>query len=206
MVAPGPYLNAAGFAVAGGRSSRMGRDKAALAWGAGDLLDHALARLSTLTGDVRILCGPEARYADRGRAVLPDVAHDIGPLAALLTAVRALPPDGTAVLLAVDLPLVTPDFLRALLDLAAADGGVDAVVPVSPLGAEPFCAVYRASCREAVEGAVAAGRLKMTAFWTDARVREVAGAELQALGDSARLFRNVNTPADYEDARRMAGA
>ena len=204
MVAPGPYLNAAGFAVAGGRSARMGRDKAALAWGAGDLLDHALARLSTLTADVRILCGPEARYADRGRAVLPDVAHDIGPLAALLTALRTIPLDGTAVLLAVDLPLVTPDFLRALLDLAAADG-VDAVVPVSPLGAEPFCAVYRASCREAVEGAAAAGRLKMTAFWGDVRVREVGGAELQALGDPARVFRNVNTPADYEDARRLAG-
>lgn len=203
MAPPDPHLTAVGFAVAGGRSARMGRDKATLCWGAGDLLDHAVQRLSSVTGDVRILCGPEPRHADRGRVIAVDAVRDVGAVAALLTALRELPRDGLALVLAVDLPLVPPDLLRALLALAP---GYDAVVPVSAQGPEPFCAVYGPACREAVERAVAGGRLKMTAFWPDVRVREVGLAELRPFGDPAELFRNLNTPEEYEDARRLAGA
>jgi len=46
------------------------------------------------------------------------------------------------------------------------------------------------------------GRLKMTSFWPDVRVREVVPAELAAFGDPDVLFLNVNDPADYERARR----
>ena len=180
----------------------MGRDKAVLAWGAGDLLDHAIARLSALTPDVCILSGPEARYADRGRVVVADAVKDVGAIAGLLTALRRIEPGQTALLLAVDLPLVTIDLLRGLRDAAL---GFDAVVPVSPQGAEPFCAAYAAACRPAVEQAVAQGRYKMTAFWPSVRVREIAGDALAAFGDPARLFCNANTPEDYERARSQGG-
>ena len=189
--------------VAGGRSARMGRDKAALPWGGGDLLDHAVATLSAVTGDVRILCGPDMRYEDRGRPVIADAVADVGGLAALVTALRALEAAQTAVLIAVDLPLVRADLLRELL---ARSEGWDVVVPVSPSGAEPFAAVYRASCREAVEQACAEGRLKMTAFWRDVRVREVPAQELSAFGDPAQVFCNVNTPGEYARAKALAGA
>jgi molybdenum cofactor guanylyltransferase len=99
------------------------------------------------------------------------------------------------------LPLVTPDLLRALLAMSS---GCDAVVPVSPRGAEPFCAVYGPGCLEAVERAVSEGRFKMTAFWPDVRVREVLAAELHACGDPERLFANVNTPEDYLRARESS--
>ena len=203
MAPPDSDLTVVGFAVAGGRSARMGRDKATLPWGGGDLLDHTVQRLSSLTGDVRILCGPEPRHAERGRVIAVDAVHDVGAVAALLTALRNLPPNGVAVVLAVDLPLVPADLLHGLLALAA---GFDAVVPVSAQGPEPFCAVYGSACREPVERAVVAGRLKMTAFWPDVRVREVGESELRAFGDPAHLFRNLNTPEEYEDARRHAGA
>jgi molybdopterin-guanine dinucleotide biosynthesis protein A len=190
-----------GFAVAGGESRRMGSDKARLRWGPGDLLDHALARLSVVAPDVRILCGPKARYTERGRAVCPDVVEGGGALAALVTALRDLADDQTAVLLAVDLPLVSPDLLRHLLARAS---GVDAVVPVSAAGAEPFAAVYHASCRPAVERAWSEGRLKMTAFWPDVRVREAAAGELAPFGPDA--FANVNTPEEYERQKAKARA
>jgi molybdopterin-guanine dinucleotide biosynthesis protein A len=176
----------------------MGRDKATLAWGAADLLDHTLRRLAALTDDVRILSGPEPRYAERGRPVLPDAVAGVGAIAALATALRALGPGQSALLLAVDLPFVSNGLLQQLAGTAP---GWDAVVPMSVAGAEPFCASYRFECRPAVDRAIAAGRLKMTAFWDEVRVYRLEGAPLAAFGDPSRLFANLNTPEDYERLR-----
>ena len=74
---------ATGFVVAGGRSERMGRDKALLPWAGSTLVEHALLRLREVCTDVRILSGPEARYAGYGATVHTDVVRDAGPLAGL---------------------------------------------------------------------------------------------------------------------------
>ena len=72
-----------GFAVAGGKSARMGRDKALLPWRGTTLLDHALDRLRRTCPEVRILCGPEPRYGDRGVPVVLDAIPDGGRLVTL---------------------------------------------------------------------------------------------------------------------------
>ena len=176
----------------------MGRDKALLSWAATTILDHTLDRLRAVTDDVRILCGPEERYADRGAPVHVDVRGDAGSLGGVYTGLLQLErPYG--LFLGVDLPLVPAALLHHLLELAH---GYDAVVPVTPAGPEPLCAAYARSCRRPIERRMAAGELKMTSFWPDVRVREVAPAELLAFGDPAELFRNVNTTEDYEEVRR----
>ncbi len=189
-----------GFAVAGGRSRRMGRDKALLSWGDTDLLGHALARLSAVTDDVRILAGPEPRYSQRGVAVVTDPVTDRGPMAGLLAALeeaRGRP----ALLLGVDLPLVPAELLARLLALA---GDADAVVPVSHRGTEPLCAVYGAGCLEPVRRCLDREDLTMTAFWSGVRVQEVGPAQLSAFGDPDELFLNVNALEDYHRARTLA--
>jgi molybdopterin-guanine dinucleotide biosynthesis protein A len=181
------------FVVAGGHSRRMGRDKALLPWGRSTLLDHALERLRQVTPDVRILSGPEPRYAGRGFREHPDVVPDAGALGGVYTGLGEVG-DGRGLFLAVDLPLVPVALLARLAELGA---GADAVVPVSPGGPEPLCAVYGASCREPIRRRLAAGERKMTAFWPEVRVREVGVDELLAFGDPERLFRNLNRPEDY---------
>jgi molybdopterin-guanine dinucleotide biosynthesis protein A len=183
-----------GFVVAGGASRRMGRDKALLPWEGATLLDHALARLRQVCGEVKILCGPQARYAERGVALVVDEVPDAGALGGVLSGLRTLESNVVGVFLAVDLPSVPVPLLEHLVQLGP---GFDAVVPISPRGPEPLCAVYRESCLAAVERRIAAGQPKMTSFWPDVRVREVPTAELAAFGDPATLFRNVNSPADY---------
>ena len=188
---------ATGFVVAGGLSRRMGRYKALLAWGGTSLLDHTLDRLRAVTDEVRILSGPEERYTDRGVPVHADVRADAGSLGGVHTGLLQLErPYG--LFLGVDLPLVPAALLNHLLELAHC---YDAVVPVTPAGPEPLCAAYARSCRRPIERRMAAGELKMTSFWPDVRVREVAPAELLAFGDPAELFRNVNTTEDYEEVR-----
>jgi len=189
-----------GFAVAGGRSQRMGRDKALLPWGETDLLGHALARLRTVTDDVRILSGPERRFSDRGVPVEVDPAPDLGPLGGLVAALDAA--SGVDVLLlGIDLPLIPSGLLARLVQLMP---GFDTVVPVSARGPEPVCALYGAACREPVQRRVSAGELKMTAFWPDVRVLELGPSELGAFGDPEELFLNVNAPEDYARARALS--
>ena len=185
-------MSVVGFVVAGGESRRMGRDKALLPWGGADLLDHALARLRAVASDVRILCGPEERYRDRGLPVERDLVRGAGPLAGILTGLLAAA-GRPGLFLAVDLPHVPVALLARLVERAE---GCDAVVPVSPRGPEPLCAVYGPRCLEPIRGRVAAGDLKMTAFWPDVRVLELGAAELAAFGDPGDLFRNLNAPDD----------
>ncbi len=187
---------AAGFAVAGGRSRRMGREKALLPWGETDLLGHALYRLREMCRTVAILSGSTHRFEDRGVPVRPDLEMDAGPLGGVLTGLTILEAD-LGLFLAVDLPLVTVELLRHLVTLAE---GHDAVVPISPGGPEPLCAVYARSCAEPIRARIDRGQLKMTSFWPDVRVRRVEATEVARFGDPERLFLNVNTAADYERA------
>lgn len=194
---------AAGFAVAGGRSRRMHQDKALLPWAGGDLLGHALARLRQVTGEVRILSGPDPRYLDRGVPVDLDRIDDGGPLAGVLAGLSAVP-GRAGLFLAVDLPLVPVPLLERLLAL---EREADAVVPESRRGPEPLCAVYGPGCLGPIRRGVAKGDLKMTSFWPAVRVRRFSLAELAAFGDPDRLFLNLNDPADYRraEALRLAG-
>jgi molybdopterin-guanine dinucleotide biosynthesis protein A len=192
----GAKPTAVGFVMAGGRSDRMGFDKALLPRGSGTLLDHAVARLRRACGDVRILCGPERRYEGRGADVVVDAIPGAGPLGGVYSGLRCLE-DVPGLFLAVDLPDVPEELLAHLLTLAP---GWDAVVPVHAAGEEPLCAVYAPACAEPIRRRLEAGQLKMTSFWSDLRVRRVGDTEIAAFGDPLRLFRNLNTPGDLRPA------
>jgi molybdopterin-guanine dinucleotide biosynthesis protein A len=170
----------------------MGRDKALLPWQGADLLDHAIARLRVVTEDVRILCGRGSRYADRRLPVHSDLTPGAGPLGGVLTGLASA--EGRpGLFLAVDLPRVPVGLLARLVERA---DGWDVVVPASPRGPEPLCAVYGPRCREAIARRVGAGDFKMTGFWRGVRVLQLGPAELRAFGDPEEMFRNLNTPDD----------
>ncbi len=190
-------MSVVGFAVAGGDSLRMGRDKALIPWRGTDLLGHTLARLSAVTAEVRILCGPEPRYLDRGVPVHTDPPHTAGPLAGVLAGLHAAA-GRAGLFLAVDLPLVPVGLLARLLELHE---GFDAVVPRSTRGAEPLCALYLSSCVEPIRRRVAAGELKMTSFWPEVRIRELFPAELTPFAPCTDVFLNVNGPDDLRAAQ-----
>ncbi|KGM53777.1 hypothetical protein N800_03260 [Lysobacter daejeonensis GH1-9] len=102
---PDPWT---GVLLAGGRSSRMGRDKAHLAWRGQTLLAHACATLRTAGAANVIVSGhyPEC-------AGIPDAEPGLGPLGGLASVVQAMP-DGVLVVVPVDMPLLTPALLQLL--------------------------------------------------------------------------------------------
>ena len=100
------------------------------------------------------------------------------------------------------MPFVTAPLAAHLLTLSAS---ADLVVPCTERGYHPLCAVYRRTCLDAIVRRLADRRLKMTDMFSDVRVREVSGHELEAFGDPRRLLANVNTPADFAELAALHG-
>ena len=178
----------AGFVLVGGNSTRMGCDKALLDCRGQPLAAHVADTVREAAGSVRLV-GPPERYAHLGFEVVPDLEPGRGPLGGIRTALRVSEAEWNLVV-ACDMPSLTPEFLRTLLAEAEQSAG-DVLMPVSPAGLpEPLCAVYRKDCLPAVEAALREGRLKTSdAFLTVRLVRlDVPQSE---------WFANMNTPEEW---------
>ena len=129
----------AGFVLAGGRSSRMGQDKALLPWKGSTLIESVAREVFDAVGNVTLIGSPE-RYGDLGFPVISDKIAGCGPLGGLHAALSATTAEWN-LLVACDMPGVTRQLLEGLLEAAEASGA-DALVPQTPGGLEPLCAVY----------------------------------------------------------------
>jgi molybdopterin-guanine dinucleotide biosynthesis protein A len=182
----------AGFVLAGGRSSRMGRDKALLPWGNSTLVELIAGRVLQAAGSVTLI-GPPDRYRSLGFPALADLVPEFGPLGGIYTALSATAA-GWNLVVACDMPSVTAELLEELL-AAAERSGSDALVPVTPDGEiAPLCAVYHSRLLPAVESAIHHKLLKMHDFIS------AIGAARWPVSDSS-LFRNINTPEHLSELR-----
>lgn len=181
-----------GFIVAGGRSSRMGTDKALLDFGGLTLIERALTVLRAACPAVTIVC-EDARFSAYG-AVVEDVYSGCGPLAGIHAALLHSSADLNLVL-AVDMPFVSESLLRFLFATAEQSDAV-VTVPRTSRGFQPLCAVYRRPFAAAADRALLAGQNKVDALFSVVSTRTVEASELQAAGFSDHVFFNLNTPAD----------
>jgi len=179
--------------MAGGMSRRMGQDKATLRWGEGFLWEWQLQKLQTLKpAELFISTRSDQRFEAPGAMVLVDARNDLGPLAGLSAALNHLQTDWLLVL-AVDLPEMSADFLASLLQKAIATG--KGVIPELNGWFEPLAAVYpkksAALALDLLEGADRSlqnfVRRSVECGW----VKTFPVTE-----KDRRQFHNVNTPAD----------
>jgi molybdopterin-guanine dinucleotide biosynthesis protein A len=177
--------------LAGGRSRRMGRDKATLEVGGVPLARLALAAAAAVADPV-VLVAPDGHPARRlGARVVPDPGQ--GPLPALAAALAAL--DAPHVLvLAGDHPGLQPALLRWLVRLRA-EGEAVACRRAGRL--EPLVAVYRRAPAMAAAGErLAAGDRSLVALLAALRTRVVEEAEWRPLDPAGRSFVDLDAPAD----------
>ena len=185
------------FVLAGGKSTRMGADKAFLEFRGGTLLANALELGRAVADQVRIV-GDPAKFAEFGM-VVEDIYPARGPLGGIHAALKSSETD-LNVVIGVDLPLLETRFMRYLVQ-AADESGAVVTVPRVCNDYEPLCAVYRKSFAVLAEDALAAGRNKIDALFTGITVRTVNDAELAQHRFSPQMFRNVNTPEDWKLAQ-----
>jgi molybdopterin-guanine dinucleotide biosynthesis protein A len=189
------------FVLAGGKSTRMGADKAFLQWGNETLLDRALRLAGTVAGAVRIV-GDTKKFAGLAFAVVEDVYRDRGPLGGIHAALSNTASE-LNLMLAVDLPLMKSEFLAYLITQARESGAVVTVANAGG-GFQPLCAVYRREFADAAEESLRTGKNKIDPLFAKVRMRVIDEDELARAGFSAEIFRNVNTPEDLEQARARA--
>lgn len=189
-----------GYVLAGGKSLRMGEDKALLPFGSRPLGVWMAERVRQVCGNVAVV-GDPAQYARWGFPVVQDRFEDSGPLGGIHAALT----DSDAelnLMVGCDMPYLAPEFLQWLLEMAGKTEA-DAVVPVSAeYGYEPLCAVYKAGCLTPMEQALRAGRRRISEVFAHLRMEAIPPGEWQAYDPQGRLFRNLNTREEYERALR----
>ncbi len=189
---------AAAFILAGGKSTRMGTDKALLQFGGQTLLATALEIARSLVPQVQIV-GPATKFAAFAPTV-EDTFADAGPLGGIHAALQSSKYE-LNLILAVDLPFLSSDLLRYLVSRARASS---AVVTVPRTGGrwQPLCAVYRRQFAQCAETALRAHRYKIDALYGSVNVQTVEENDLIAARFSCDMFRNLNTPQDVHSAAR----
>ena len=180
--------------LAGGRSRRMGHDKASLPAGDGTLIQHLARRLAPMVDETIIAGGSVAPPFDGARLVA-DREPGLGPLAGMLAGLAAAKQRHVWVV-ACDLPDVEPALGGLLFGLA---GDYEAVVPRPDPEPEGACALYVRELAPRIEALLEAGQRSIKSLLDRSIVRYVASDELRAVDPQLRSFRNLNTPADYEN-------
>jgi molybdenum cofactor guanylyltransferase len=184
--------------LAGGKSTRMGTDKAFVQLNGRTLLEGALDLARSVSADVRIV-GDPAKFAALA-PVVEDLFPGCGPLGGIHAALRASSSD-LNFMLAVDMPFVSISFLHDLIERAQNSSAI-VTVPRSGRGFQPLCAVYRRAFADAAENALKQGRYKIDALFASEYTQVITEDELKEKGFSPEIFRNLNTPEELAEGSR----
>ena len=184
---------------AGGRSSRMGRDKGLVELAGKPLVEHVIQRLAGLTQEVVITTNHPEAYLGFGHRTVGDRQPGAGALAGLATALEAAHGD-PVLIVACDMPFASRALAGYMLALSAE---AEAVVPRPGGEFEPLFAVYRRACLPSIERALDEGEKRVISFFPFVRLRAIEEAEARSIDAHPYCFFNVNTPADLAEAERQ---
>lgn len=200
-----------GIILAGGRSRRMGTDKALLEFGGIPLVAQMAARLSQVADTVVIACGEEERkdYQFLRLPMVIDRYPGLGPLAGLHAALNLSHTEWNAVA-ACDLPFAGVGLLNFMKELASAEPSVQAVVPVNAAGrAQPLLAFYHKSVLPSLEESLKQKRLRVMEWLDSLAVHYVQEKDfplsISDRGQGMELL-NMNTPVEYLAAVKLAAS
>jgi molybdenum cofactor guanylyltransferase len=191
-----------GFILAGGESSRMGRDKALLELGGEALIVRTARLVESVVGGSAVI-GDAAAYRALGLRTIADDWPGAGPLGGIATALRASSVPWSLVV-ACDMPYLTKPWLEFLVARALASEA-DAVVATNKGGAEPLCAAYNKRVETPFRALLDGGTRKVHDSLRSIRVETIEPAAWKAFDSEGLLFKNMNSPADYDEARARLG-
>jgi len=188
--------------LAGGRATRLGGiNKAVLEVGGQRLLDRVLDALRPLAEQILVVGHLAEGLHIPGVELIPDPHPRASTLVALHTGLTAAR-NPVALVVGCDMPFLSTALLERIARLSE---GHDLAVPRVGAYLEALHAAYRRSCLPTMERAIQRQRLKIIDFYPEVNTREVTEAEMRDLDPDLLSFLNVNTPADLERARAIAG-
>ena len=193
-----------GIVLAGGRSRRLGRDKAVEPFGGQPLIRHVIESIEPLTGEIVVVVADAARAEalplEAEHRVAVDLYPDCGSLGGIFSGLSAAN-NRWGLVVACDMPFLNRQLIEHLASLR---GECDAVVPMPGEHPEPTHALYSQACLPHIETKLRARDLKISGFFDDVRVRYVSEDEVRQFDPDLHSFFNVNSPEDLARAVALA--
>jgi molybdenum cofactor guanylyltransferase len=204
-----PKTEVRSYVLSGGASSRFGRDKALVRFGENPLLLEIARLAQSSASQVAIVAGAD-KYAEfaANLEIVEDRWPGKGPLGGIITALQHTAAEDPAVqwnlVLSCDMPFLTAEWLQFLVDRACASTPeIQVILPHSDHGPEPLCACYRTNAAESLKNVFDRGGRRVTEALKQVRTEVLDESVWKRFDSAGRLFWNMNTPADFQEAQRM---
>ncbi len=200
--------NIAAYVLAGGGSTRFGRDKALAEFAGKPMLARMLELLKSFATEVKIVAAP-GKYTGFAAEIVEDRWPGEGPLGGIVTALMATGKRDTArewnVIAGCDMPFLTAGWMKFIAERAA-KSAAQVVIPRSAHGPEPLCACWRTDAAETLQAAFERGVRRVNEGIALLQAEVLDERDWKRFDSAGRLFWNMNTAADYEEARRIIEA
>ena len=192
------FTTISGAILAGGKSTRLGKDKALLLLQGKTFMDHLIAALGSVVEEVVIVADDAQRYASFGVPVVPDVFSESGPLGGIHSALTHSQASAVFVV-SCDQPLLTPEIIREVIALA----GPEPATVLGDIGrSHTLIGLFKKECLPILEGLLQSRKRKFREFLHESTARLVSPEEIRS-SDLSHLLVNVNTAEDYAALLRL---
>lgn len=197
-----------GFLQAGGGSTRFGTDKALAKLAGKTMLRRTGELLASVCHEISIVA-PAGKYVDVPWPVIADRWPGEGPLGGILTVLSTMQDSDAskdwALILSCDMPFLTKEFLNFLWERASFNPA-QIVAPKSTKGLEPLCACWNAHAAASVRSSFDSGIRKVTEAMKRLPMEVLDESAWKRFDSGGRLFWNMNTTEDYQEARHIIEA
>lgn len=197
-----------GYVMAGGASTRFGFDKARAELNGQTMLARMCQLVKEVAGSVNVVTAI-GRYAECGERVVQDYWPGQGPLGGIITALMDAHSQKHqhtwCLIVGCDMPFLTHEWLAYLAERALASGAA-VVAPRAALGLEPLCACWHSGATSKLQYAFEDGVRKVTDAMKRVDMEVVDESDWKRFDKAGRLFWNMNTQAEYEEARQILEA
>jgi len=190
-----------GIILAGGHSSRMGRDKTLLIYNNETLIQRTVRKLQPVVDEIIIASNNMAKYNMPGITEVPDMYQEMGPLGGMHAGLKACTYK-YAFVVSCDMPLFSQELAMYLLEHRQ---GYDVIIPEIHNRLEPLCAVYSTECVKPIERCLQAGISKVIDFYPEVNVNRIDETKLCLIGNPEEMFCNLNTPQDLCNLVKIQG-
>jgi len=186
--------------LAGGKSRRMGRDKAFVELAGAPMIQWVISAVAQCSARALIISNEPGKYSQFGLPVYPDVIPGMGPLSGLHTAFTVTGAD-RVMIAPCDSPFMSPDVIKFILNYP--DGGADAVIPFVDGREQGMLAVYSRGAVDRFEERIASASMMFDEFRLSLNRIFISENELRAVEPDLRTFLNVNTPSDFQSTATL---
>jgi molybdopterin-guanine dinucleotide biosynthesis protein A len=191
-----------GVILAGGKSSRMGQNKALMSLGGKRLVDRVVGVMRSVFDDLLMVTNTPGVYADLGLPMVRDVWPEKGSLGGVYSAIYHVA-TSYCLVVACDMPFLQAAVLRYLITQI---NDYDVVVPDVLGELQTLHAIYSKACLQPIERRLEMHRLRIIGFFPDVRVRTVTASELEPYDPALLAFQNLNTPEEFQAAEQRLWA